>query len=142
MKDRVRAEKNPRLERTALMGWGQEGRRLMAACQTEPGREPEWGLEPWRERMEFLALELRARLVAHPGGAKCHDVLGSILQKGAALRGVSLIVGPEGGLAPAELAAARANGWRIVDLGDRILRVETAALALAAAVMLYAPAKS
>jgi 16S rRNA (uracil1498-N3)-methyltransferase len=83
-----------------------------------------------------------ARLVAHPGEVKCHDVLGSIFQKGAALRGVSLIVGPEGGLAPAELAAARAGGWRIVDLGDRILRVETAALALAAVVMLHAPAKS
>lgn len=94
--------------------------------------------------LDFVAdtSDEEARLVANPGGAKCHDVLGSILQRGSALGGVSLIVGPEGGLAPAELAAARANGWRIVDLGDRILRVETAALALAAAVMLYAPAKS
>jgi 16S rRNA (uracil1498-N3)-methyltransferase len=88
------------------------------------------------------AAEDEARLVAHPGGAKCHEVLGSLLQKGSTLRGVSLIVGPEGGLAPAELAAARAGGWRIVDLGNRVLRVETAALALAAAVMLHAPANS
>lgn len=83
-----------------------------------------------------------ARLVAHPGGAKCHDVLSSILQKGSAPLRVSLIVGPEGGLAPVELAAARASGWRIVDLGNRILRVETAALALASAVMLHAPTNS
>ncbi len=83
-----------------------------------------------------------ARLVAHPGGAKCHDVLASILQRGSALQAVSLIIGPEGGLAPAELAAARSNGWRIVDLGNRILRVETAALALASAVMLVGSANT
>jgi 16S rRNA (uracil1498-N3)-methyltransferase len=40
----------------------------------------------------------------------------------------ALLVGPEGGFAPAELGAARAAGFEPVGLGDRILRVETAAI--------------
>jgi 16S rRNA (uracil1498-N3)-methyltransferase len=41
-------------------------------------------------------------------------------------------VGPEGGFTDEELAAARAAGWELASLGPRILRIETAALALAA----------
>jgi 16S rRNA (uracil1498-N3)-methyltransferase len=40
----------------------------------------------------------------------------------------ALLVGPEGGLAPAETEAARAAGFVPVSLGPRILRVETAAM--------------
>jgi 16S rRNA (uracil1498-N3)-methyltransferase len=40
----------------------------------------------------------------------------------------ALLVGPEGGLAPAEVEAARAAGFVPVGLGPRILRVETAAI--------------
>jgi 16S rRNA (uracil1498-N3)-methyltransferase len=43
-------------------------------------------------------------------------------------------IGPEGGFAPDELTTARQAGWQIVSLGPRILRVETAAIALAVAV--------
>lgn len=43
-----------------------------------------------------------------------------------------LIVGAEGGFAAAELAAARAAGARLIGLGPRILRAETAALAAVA----------
>jgi 16S rRNA (uracil1498-N3)-methyltransferase len=48
------------------------------------------------------------------------------------LRGVSeitLLVGGEGGLAPEEVARVRAAGGRLVWLGPRLLRAETAALA-------------
>ena len=45
-------------------------------------------------------------------------------------RAVWLAVGPEGGFSEDEVAAAA--GWQRVSLGPRILRVETAALALAA----------
>jgi len=40
----------------------------------------------------------------------------------------ALLVGPEGGLAPAEVDAARAAGFVPVSMGPRILRVETAAV--------------
>jgi 16S rRNA (uracil1498-N3)-methyltransferase len=41
----------------------------------------------------------------------------------------ALLVGPEGGLAPDEIAAAEAAGFAAVSVGPRILRVETAAIA-------------
>jgi 16S rRNA (uracil1498-N3)-methyltransferase len=41
-------------------------------------------------------------------------------------------VGPEGGFTDEEAAMARESRWRIVSLGPRILRVETAAILLAA----------
>jgi 16S rRNA (uracil1498-N3)-methyltransferase len=40
----------------------------------------------------------------------------------------ALLVGPEGGLADAEVEAARAAGFQPASLGSRILRVETAAI--------------
>ncbi len=64
------------------------------------------------------------RLLAHPGGEAW----------GAAAGGdCAVAVGPEGGFTDAEVEGARAAGWRVVGLGPRILRVETAALVLAAA---------
>lgn len=43
-----------------------------------------------------------------------------------------LVIGPEGGFAVAEVELARANGADVISLGQRILRTETAALALLA----------
>ena len=40
-------------------------------------------------------------------------------------------IGPEGGFTPAEVAAAAECGWQLVSLGKSILRVETAAIAVA-----------
>lgn len=47
---------------------------------------------------------------------------------------VSLAIGPEGGFTGEELLQATSAGWRPVSLGPRTLRVETAALAMAALV--------
>jgi 16S rRNA (uracil1498-N3)-methyltransferase len=44
---------------------------------------------------------------------------------------VMIAIGPEGGWTEEEVAAAAASGWTEVSLGPRILRVETAAVALA-----------
>ena len=43
-----------------------------------------------------------------------------------------MLVGPEGGLEPHEVALARARGWHVVGLGARILRTETAGPAIIA----------
>ena len=48
--------------------------------------------------------------------------------------GVALLIGPEGGLGADEIAAAEASGFRVVTLGPRILRTETAAVAATAVV--------
>jgi 16S rRNA (uracil1498-N3)-methyltransferase len=44
----------------------------------------------------------------------------------------TVAIGPEGGFTEDEVATAASSGWKIVSLGPRILRIETAALALAA----------
>lgn len=47
-------------------------------------------------------------------------------------RRAAVLVGPEGGLEPAEVDAARRAGWRAASLGSRILRTETAGPAIIA----------
>jgi 16S rRNA (uracil1498-N3)-methyltransferase len=48
---------------------------------------------------------------------------------------IILLIGPEGGLVPEEIALAQQHGVQVVSLGSRILRAETAALAAVANVM-------
>jgi 16S rRNA (uracil1498-N3)-methyltransferase len=72
----------------------------------------------------------RRRLVAHPSGTPLTELdLSAMLP-------TQLAIGPEGGLTDAEVMAAISSGWQTVNLGPRILRVETAAIALAAAIAL------
>ena len=47
-------------------------------------------------------------------------------------KALTALIGSEGGWADEEIAGARAAGWRIITLGGRILRAETAAVAVAA----------
>jgi 16S rRNA (uracil1498-N3)-methyltransferase len=77
---------------------------------------------------EFVAASPGAagRFVAHPAGDPVPIVRRS---PGEAM---IVAVGPEGGLTEEEMAVAFTAGWRPVGLGPRILRVETAALAMAA----------
>ena len=72
------------------------------------------------------------RLVAHPGGKPLTQF------NLATPTATQLAICPEGGLTDEEINAALAAGWQTVDLGPRILRVETAAVALAAAISLSA----
>ena len=47
---------------------------------------------------------------------------------------VSILVGPEGGLDEDEIRLAESNGFQRIRLGPRVLRTETAALAVLAAI--------
>ena len=58
--------------------------------------------------------------------------LGAALADAKRPRRVVVLVGPEGGLDHREVDAARACGWRVVGLGGRILRTETAGPAMLA----------
>ncbi|TFY98149.1 16S rRNA (uracil(1498)-N(3))-methyltransferase [Ramlibacter rhizophilus] len=55
---------------------------------------------------------------------------------------VLLLSGPEGGLAPAEIEAAQAQGFEAVSLGARTLRAETAPLAALAVLTLAGATRS
>ncbi len=77
-----------------------------------------------------------ARLLAHPGGV---DLLGDPTAAATpplpdsllAASGYDVAVGPEGGFSDDEVDLALAAGWTAVGLGTRILRIETAAIAIA-----------
>ena len=83
-------------------------------------------------------------LVAAAGGAPVRRVLegfeasGTLAAAGAAgAPPALLLVGPEGDFTPAELGALADAGGTLVGLGERRLRVETAAMALLAAATLF-----
>jgi len=56
-------------------------------------------------------------------------------REGGARPRVSLLIGPEGGFSPREVETARDAGVRIVSLGPRVLRAETAGLVAATLVL-------
>ena len=72
-----------------------------------------------------------AKFLAHPGSDVTLRELTDEL-RGSPTTPIAFLVGPEGGFTDEEAAAAVAAGWRKISLGPRILRIETAASALAA----------
>ena len=77
---------------------------------------------------EVLASRPAASFLLHPSGEAIHH--DAILPA----REVLALIGPEGGFTDEEVAEAAEHGCQIVSLGPRILRVETAALAMATVV--------
>lgn len=64
-----------------------------------------------------------SRLIAHPGGGDFQI---------PASGDIAVAIGPEGGFTAEELQQAIQHGWGLVNLGPRTLRIETAAIAVAA----------
>ncbi len=79
---------------------------------------------------ELLARISRTRITLACSASEGPPTLARSASEG--LSAVIAAVGPEGGFTPAEIAAARTADWHLVSLGPRTLRVETAALVLAA----------
>jgi 16S rRNA (uracil1498-N3)-methyltransferase len=86
---------------------------------------------------EFLAGATSGgmRLIAHSGGKKFADAVDELMPPKSAPPSVALAIGPEGGFTQGEIALAESRGWQTVDLGPRVLRVETAAVALVSAIV-------
>lgn len=77
-------------------------------------------------------------IVAEP---EADGTLAALLAEGAWRAGpLTTVTGPEGGFAPDEVEALVARGARAVRFGPRVLRAETAPVALAAALLLSAEA--
>lgn len=126
-----------RLRRNVVEACKQCGRnRLMTIGEPRPLRE--WLTDSQGTSAENAIprggaqIEVR-RLVAHPSGIPLQQI--DVVRPLPTM----LAVGPEGGFTGSETTAAADAGWQVVDLGPRILRVETAAIALAASVALVVP---
>ncbi|MBN1912184.1 MAG: 16S rRNA (uracil(1498)-N(3))-methyltransferase [Pirellulales bacterium] len=80
----------------------------------------------WSELIETTN-DVPLRVLADPSG----ETLAAECLAGELPETILLAIGPEGGFTPEELALAQSSGWQIATLGPRILRIETAAVALA-----------
>ncbi len=95
---------------------------VIHACE-QCGRNRIPTLAPMTDVAAFAADDSAAmRLILSPGAP--HDLRARIGQPSS----FSLVIGPEGGLDPAEIAHLIAAGYQSVRLGPRVLRTETAAL--------------
>lgn len=82
------------------------------------------GVRPFSEVIGLFSGQ--ARVIAHPGApVSLKEYL-----RGCGSGAVSLLVGPEGGFSPGELAAAADAGWVTAGFGFSQLRAETAAAVL------------
>ncbi len=105
-------------------------RRTVVEASKQCGRNRLMQIDEPRSWADFLAETAGEpnRLLAHPGAATQFAIHGKKTE-------CFLAVGPEGGFTDEEATAALDAGWPSVNLGPRILRVETAALALTAMVV-------
>jgi 16S rRNA (uracil1498-N3)-methyltransferase len=105
-------------------------RRTVVEASKQSGRSRLMDIDAPANLGAFLERSDGLRLLADPAGAAPGGW--PPIGRGEVVR---LAVGPEGGFTDAEREAAVARGWRPVRLGPHILRIETAVLAGAAAVL-------
>ena len=106
-------------------------RRAVVEASKQCGRNRLLQIDEPRAWPDFVADAAATpyRFMAHPGGEGFQTLLTQPLHGD-----VRLAVGSEGGFTDDEVSLAAAAGWQTVGLGPRILRVETAALFLAAVI--------
>jgi len=114
--------------RVRLSRWQQIARSAAAQCQRALVPQVT-EIHPWPAAIQVPG----PKLLAWEG--ECAQGLKETLPHFAAVSSLAIFVGPEGGFAPRELDEALAAGLRPVSLGPRILRTETAALALLTTIM-------
>jgi 16S rRNA (uracil1498-N3)-methyltransferase len=130
-----RGAKLDKLQRTVIEASKQCGRNVLMHVEALG----EWTTYCCRANLPKL------KLLAHPPDADNHPTLNA--ETGSPISSlvpsgdqevkpeIALAVGPEGGFTEEEVEQARSAEWNPVGLGPRILRVETAALVLAAQVI-------
>jgi 16S rRNA (uracil1498-N3)-methyltransferase len=113
---------------------------VIAACK-QSGRNtlmPIEGTISWNPFVQSTRDNHSRLLVADPSGAPIVDVFATRQEAAGSSEEIVLAVGSEGGFLESELTMATEAGGELVSLGNHILRMETAALAMAAYVQLAA----
>jgi 16S rRNA (uracil1498-N3)-methyltransferase len=118
-------------------------RQSIIAASKQCGRSRLMELAPVVEWEEFLNKECKGKsiTVAHPGGSPftptlvseslAEAVAAAKTRKQKASPEMIGVIGPEGGFSVEEITQALTRGARLVSLGPRLLRVETAAAMMA-----------
>ena len=116
-------KRRERLERIALEATKQCGR----------GRVPEMAAPVgWKEALALMAAH---QLTLMPWEEARGLRLSDVRAERPDAKDIAVLIGPEGGIAPEEAREAEALGARLVTLGPRILRAETAAIVSVGSVM-------
>ena len=117
LNDRKIETRTERWQRIALSAAKQCGRtlvpKILTLCEFR-----ELVRQPWADTLKLLFWEREGRLT-----------LKQIYETDRDTRAILLVIGPEGGFSSAEADKAQQHGFKSVQLGRRILRSETAALA-------------
>ena len=118
-----RSSKLDKLRQTVVAACKQSGRNCLMEITA---------VTSWKDFIHGSASVSRV-LVAHPSGI----TLGEAVQAGYVdTNPVCFAIGPEGGFTDDEVELARSSGGHAIQLGPQILRIETAAVALAARFLL------
>lgn len=124
----------PRWEPERLLRKQERWRKIAVEASRQCGRSdvPEIGEIVTFERMLCAVPESGFRLI--PWEEETTTGISAVLRDPArsGMREFILVIGPEGGFSAEEIALARRAGFLSVSLGRRVLRVETASLALLA----------
>lgn len=116
----------PRLEKR-LLHW----ERVTQSASEQCGRNAIMVVDAPQPLEKWLAQPAQGlRLLCHPDGSQD---LAQILRAQSGLQDLTLLIGPEGGWSDKELEQAQDSGVQAVRFGPRVLRTETAGLALLAA---------
>jgi 16S rRNA (uracil1498-N3)-methyltransferase len=120
----------PRLEKR-LEHW----RGIITSASEQCGRNRLMQLDaPHSLEQALAATTPKQRLLCDPEAADTlAQYLEASLQEQKEVGALSLLIGPEGGWSPEEVAAATRQGVTKIKFGSRVLRTETAGLALVAA---------
>ena len=119
-------------------------RASVISAMKQSGRSRAMEITPVMKWADFVKSEIPqyATVVAHPGGvpfttAFIHSALAEAVDRTGLTKSkdgnprLLAVAGPEGGFTVEEVTQAITSGARLTSLGPRILRVETAALAMA-----------
>jgi len=106
---------------------------ISSACE-QCARNQLPSLQPVTDLNSWLACQQGLCLVLSPYATRS---LANLYETQPEVKSVTLLIGPEGGLTQAELKTAQQHGFIEVKLGPRILRTETAGLAMLAILQAY-----
>ena len=118
-------------EENRLERWRKISRQSLKQCRRSRPVE----INPVTDLSGFLDITRQAelKLMLHPRLSDAPSPLwNDLLAARQSIRSVAALVGPEGGFTENETAEARRAGFEILPLGPRILRSETAAIAVIA----------
>lgn len=103
---------------------------VIAACK-QSGRNQLMQINATRTWTDWLgeAARIRTVVIAHPAGTDANETLRRMAAASVNQHAIAIAIGPEGGFADVEIAAAVEAGAHVVNLGPNVLRIETAAVA-------------